>query len=304
MSDLAVYQQPPTAMHTTDLRVWAEQASAANSLAVALCKTSFVPDSFRGKPDDATAAILTGAEMGFSPMAALQAFDVIQGRAAARAIALRAVVQQHGHEVITMESTESRCVVKGRRKGSEEWQQSTWTIQRAQKLKLTGKDNWQKQPQAMLLARATAEICRMIAADAIMGVPYAIEELDDGTETKARTRSVTPRQRTAPELVTATVEDMPALPGEETEPEPWPEPETGELITEPQQRKLRAQLSDLGYGKPEDRGIVLQVATQVAGRGIGSSKELTKTEASHLIDQLENNGAVLIAQAIDTQVAS
>lgn len=298
MNDLAVYQEPPTTgqILPRNLREWAEEASAAHSLATALSKTAFVPESYRGKPDDAAAAILTGAEMGFSPMASLQAFDVIQGRAAARAIALRAVVQQHGHQIIVEESTENRCKVKGLRKGDSEWQTSTWTIQRAQKMKLTGKDNWSKQPQAMLLARATAEICRMIAADAIMGVPYAIEEIDDGPTTKTRTRTVTQPAPRQPETIEATVETGPPLP---TEPEP--EPETGELITDAQQRKLRAQLADLGYGSADDRDTVLRAATQITGRIIATSKELTKPEAMKLIDALENDGAVLLGQATEQE---
>jgi hypothetical protein len=31
-------------------------------------------------------------------------------------------------------------------------------------------------PQAMLAARATSEVCRLVAADAILGMPYSSEE--------------------------------------------------------------------------------------------------------------------------------
>ncbi|MBQ1163351.1 hypothetical protein KBZ21_35765, partial [Streptomyces sp. A73] len=56
----------------SELVAWAESAVAANHLAQSLAKTSFVPKAFQGKPDEVTAAILAGQEMGLSPMAALR----------------------------------------------------------------------------------------------------------------------------------------------------------------------------------------------------------------------------------------
>jgi hypothetical protein len=158
---------------------WAESAQAAHDLAVVLCQTSFCPEQFRNNPGEATAAILAGGEVGLSPLASLAAFDIIKGRAAARAITLRAVVLSFGHEIELVESSAARCKMRGRRKGSEGWQEVTWTIDRARGLSLTNKDNWKSQPTAMLLARATSEICRLVAADAILGIGYAAEELED-----------------------------------------------------------------------------------------------------------------------------
>jgi hypothetical protein len=166
---------------------WAESAQAAHDLAVVLCKTSFCPQQFRDSPGEATAAILAGGEVGLSPLASLAAFDIISGRAAARAITLRAVVLSYGHEIELVESTERRCVMRGRRRGSEAWQTVTWTIDRAAKLKLTGKQQWTTQPTAMLVARATSEISRLVASDAILGIAYSAEELEDQLEEQKST---------------------------------------------------------------------------------------------------------------------
>ena len=68
--------------------------------------------------------------------------------------------------------------MRGRRKGDEDWQEVVWTIERAGQLGLTTKDQWKKQPQTMLVARATGELCRLVAADALSAVPYAAEEDD------------------------------------------------------------------------------------------------------------------------------
>lgn len=166
---------------TTSLMAWAQEADLAYQMAQKLAATSFVPQSLRGKPGDITAAILAGAELGLKPMATLKSIDVIQGTPALRAHAMRAIVQQQGHEIELVESDDRHCVMRGRRKGSDSWQSVEWTIQRAALMKLTDKGEWKKQPQNMLVARATGELCRLIASDALHGMPYVSEELEGFT---------------------------------------------------------------------------------------------------------------------------
>lgn len=175
-------QQPMSA-----LLLWAMEARQAAQIATSLAKTSFVPASLRGKPEDITAAILAGQELGLQPMATLRSMDVIQGTPALRAHAMRGLVQSRGHEIELVESTPTRCVMRGRRGGQlpaafggqpNAWQTVEWTIERAAQLGLTGKEQWKKQPQTMLVARATGEICRLVAADVLYAMPYAAEELD------------------------------------------------------------------------------------------------------------------------------
>lgn len=167
----------PTA-GSTALMAWAQEADLAYQMATKLAATSFVPQSLRGKPGDIAAAILAGAELGLKPMATLKSIDVIQGTPALRAHAMRAVVQQQGHDIELVESTDTRCVMRGRRKGSDTWQTVEWTIQRAAQMKLTEKPEWKKQPQNMLVARATGELSRLIASDALHGMAYVSEELE------------------------------------------------------------------------------------------------------------------------------
>jgi hypothetical protein len=68
--------------------------------------------------------------------------------------------------------------MRGRRKGAEGWQTVVWDIPRARLMGLLNKDQWKKQPKTMLVARATGELCRLIASDALHGLPYAAEEVD------------------------------------------------------------------------------------------------------------------------------
>lgn len=295
MTDIAIRRddqlalaQPDVARASTYTRLaeWAQAAQAAHQVATSLVQTSFVPEAFRGKAHEATAAILAGAEIGLDPMASLRSFDVIQGTAAPRANTLRAVVQAAGHEIRVVESTATRAVVEGRRRSSADWQRSVWTIERAKQLGLTGKKNWQAQPGAMLVARATSEMARWIASDAILGIPYSAEELDDeGAVTVEAAAEVKPARRTAQRAARTAPASPPPAPEPEFD-EPAAEvPEGVESITTPQQRKLHALLNERGLG---DRENGLRALSEILDREVTTSKELTKQDAMRVIDALES----------------
>jgi hypothetical protein len=249
---------------------WAASAIAAHEVADSLVQTSFVPEAFKNKAHEATAAILAGAEVGLSPMASLRSFDIIGGTAAPRAITLRAIVQSQGHQVWVKESTATRAVVCGSRRGSNVTETSTWTIDRAKGLGLSNKDNWRKQPQAMLVARATSEVCRLVAADAILGIGYTVEELTDepGTTGTPATQPTT-RKMSRRKPIEQVIEEA----------DPVDEP-----ITNPQITKLHASFGDLGI---LDRDQKLAYASKVLDHPIDSSRDLTKAEAMRVIDALE-----------------
>ena len=134
------------------LQRWAQCADVAHELAKRMVVTSFTPRQYQNKPAEGAVAILAGAEVGLSPIAALKAFDVIEGTAAAKAITLRAIVQSRGHAMWEVEVSDERVIVRGHRKGeADKVRESEWTIARAERLGLAGKDNWKKQPRACLL---------------------------------------------------------------------------------------------------------------------------------------------------------
>lgn len=213
--------------HMSKLGKWAMDAQQANVVAQSLARTKFVPEAMQGKPAEITAAILTGQEIGLEPMSALRSLDIIQGTPAMRAHAIRGLVQSRGHEVWIEESTDTRVVAKGRRNGSDVIQTVTWDIERAKKMELTGKPNWRKMPQHMLIARATAEVCRLIASDVLLGMPYATEELDDDVTVD---ESTTVRQSKGPRR-TAQRKPLAAAPAPEVE-EPTSEGSPNESETD------------------------------------------------------------------------
>lgn len=290
----AVYIDPrDAAVHR--LTEWASSATAAGGIAEQLVRTSFVPEAFRGKPYEATAAILAGLEVGLSPMAALRSFDVIQGQAAARAITLRAIVQSQGHDMVLEESTATRCRMRGRRRGTHEWQTVTWTIDRARALGLLGKHNWKAQPQAMLIARATSELARLIASDAILGIGYTVEEIADGASGDIVTATVAMDSSDGGDDSDGAVE-RPSESGtkrmsrRKPPPVDTTEPVEADVVedgpTEPQTKKVMALFNEHGIRARDER---LAYISAVIGHNVATWKDCTKDEASKVIDVLASD---------------
>jgi hypothetical protein len=244
------------------LSEWATSAQAAMAVAHELSRSSFVPEAFRNKPGEATAAILAGLEVGLQPMAALRSFDVIQGQAAARAITLRAIVQSHGHEIELVESTATRCKMRGRRRGSDAWQDVTWTMDRARQLGLDRKPNWKNQPQAMLVARCTSEIARLIASDAILGIAYSSEEIADGAGAGVEVPAVTTADPETPGAPTAPAGKKRMSRAKKATPAPAAEPEApeqteaeaAELADEERCAAIQSRIDDLSQEERQDLG--------------------------------------------------
>lgn len=263
---------------------WAGAAQAAYAVAERLADSAFVPAQFKGKPVELTAAILAGQEVGLSPMAAMRSFDIIQGTAAPRAVTLRAIVQSFGHEMVLVESTATRCRMKGRRRGTQEWQAVDWTIDRAGQLGLTGKDGWKKQPTAMLLARATSELARLIAADAILGIGYTSEEVADGPADESEAVTAAPKATTRRMSRTAPTPEP--APGPPAEPEPAdvadadPMLDTGSDLA----RALFAKMGEHGIKDKPDR---LELANLIIGHPIDGSADLTEAEARDILHYLD-----------------
>ena len=146
-------------------------------LSTKLANTEFVPASLRGKPAAIAACVLAGRELGIGPMSSLQNLIVIDGRPTMTSLLMRQLIFAAGHSIHYAESTDFRCIVKGRRRGEEEWTTITWTMDQAKKAGLDTKSNWRKYPKQMLQARATGELARLAFADCLGGMGYLEDEL-------------------------------------------------------------------------------------------------------------------------------
>ncbi len=234
-----------------------EALTSAMELATTIGATEFVPESYRRKSASIVAAVLTGRELGVPPMTALQKIHMIKGRPTLAAELMRSLVFKAGHHLEFPSLTDQKVTVRAWRADSEaEATEITWTMDMAKRAGLGG-DNWRKYPRAMLTARATAEICRLVFPDCIGGLLSSeeAETLDDISEgaapppepvaasrdhtdepeaispPKAKKKAAKKRaaQRRPPPTPAPPIEDGPAgppLPGEEEEsPEPPPEPD-------------------------------------------------------------------------------
>ena len=196
---------------------WTDVLPAVGDLAAKISQTEFVPDTMRGKPAVVAAAILYGRELGLAPMTSLRSVSLIKGRPALSSEAMRAMVLAAGHTIAFEEMTAARCVIIGRRRGSEDSTRVVFTMDDAKKMGVGGNAQYAKMPRQMLAARATAELCRLIFADVIGGL-VADVEVDDDSEPLATVTPMTTARRKNPPKADPNPEPPAAL-AEPTQPD-------------------------------------------------------------------------------------
>lgn len=255
----------------------------AADLAQRIAKTEFVPNSLRNRPEAVLASMLAGHEIGVGPMQSLAKIHIVEGRPALAAELMRALVVSRGHEIWPEEYTSSRVTLCGRRSNTENVSKVTWTLDDAKRAGLAGKQNWQKYPRAMLLARATGELCRLMFADILGGISYTPEEIEDGdllapepdapsqvTHTRAIAPKAAPKKR-------ATKEKPPK--------EAPPEPElVDDAATPPPDPKVIQRIVLMAKELDVDRALV---NAYVTGGRSESTKDLDAEEAGEAIQILQ-----------------
>lgn len=275
MTELAVLPAPDYTQDPTGGRLiaWADGLTAAHRIGSALCQTAFVPAHFKGKPEEAAAAILYGDEIGLTPTQSLQNLYVISGKPALYARTMVALVLAAGHEVWTVSKSDQAVVVAGRRRGSSHVIEEKWDRARAQKAGYTSNKKYDSDPQAMLYSRAASDVCRQIAPDALAGLAYSVEEMEMTAEPETVTVS-----RRAPRASTAQRAPVPP------EPDVAIDPPATDGITAAQLKKIGAQMRDAGI---TDRDDALAYVSAVIGRSVESRNDLTKAEAHALIEEMD-----------------
>lgn len=320
MTELTTYT--PTATPASQLVEWADAAHAAHGLADALVRTNVCPPAFRGKPQEATAVVLLGAELGLSPIAALRSMYDLRGQIGMYVRAQVALVQSRGHSIWTAAETDDLVTVRGHRRGEPDHvEEVTWTLARARQAGYVrrGKDGspsrYELDPRTMLWSRAAGDVARRIAADVLAGIP----ELDDPGElveqgaprpTTTRVQRQQPRPVADVELpaeVGGGARSEPGQPraadphpddasaGSDPDGVPWertddtvePEPveDQGEpLVTPAQKRMLHPLFIEIKVLSPDERHAWL---AKFLGHDVASTNDLTVTEASAAIDELQ-----------------
>ena len=278
----------------------------------ALAASDLLPAEYRNKPANVLVAIEYGKALGLEPMSAIQGITVIKGKPTASAALMAGLVRRAGHILrVTGNDKRAECTII--RADDPEFEFKTiWTIERAKQAGLTSNQTWSKYPDAMLKARAISECARNACSEILAGVQYTSEEL--GAEPDEQPTKVT-AQRSAPitskpitstvpkaekpsivepdfdepapaEQPTLTVVEDEIVDAEIVEETPAPTP-SGDAITAAQLKALHAALTGMGI-KDRDRGLLM--LSKIAGRDVASTKDLTKAEASKIIDALNTDG--------------
>ena len=294
----------PTFLTDVSLADWALELEAAHRIGKALCNTSFAPAAFRGKPDEAAAAILTGKAMGLPPTTALQMFFVIKGRVGSYTDAKVALVRAAGHDVWTVDRSDTSVTVAGRRKGwpEDRVERITITLAQAKTAGWTDNETYAKTPADMLWARAAGRVCKLIASEVLYGIP-GVEELDDlpPLQAEATVARVTREEILGtPETPASAPRNSPPDPARHaSELDPSAPPDSNVAaqgqaarpgITGPQQKMLHALLGQTGRS---DRDVALVYISGELDREVSSTKELSKADAVKVIDGLTVEAAGL-----------
>ena len=317
MTDMELYRPPRAELAVpvaSDTDSWTVVLSEVATLASQIANTPFVPDGLRGSAPAVAAAILSGRELGLGPMTSLANIHVIKGKPALSAALMRALILAQGHQIETVDISDTRAVVRGRRRGEAEWEEAAFTADQAKRagIQLGG------YPQDKLYARATSRLARRKFADVIAGMPYSAEELEDGTEGEAaavpagdaeqpkprtaqrkpRTQSPPPAQAVASPAVSAVRPPssadaggaLPPLPGEEDAPGPVTTPGDGPgapaAVTPKQLTAIWTVLSEVFLFGKDERDEARKVCAHIVNRELASSTHLTKQEAATVLDTL------------------
>ena len=152
-------------------------AEVSWKVAQKIANTPFVPTAFRGKPESVYAAVLYGEELGLGPMQSLTQIHVIEGKPSLAPEGMRGLVLKAGHRIDVKVASNDKVVLYGKRADSGSEATVEWTMKDAQLAGLAGRGAWKTYPRAMLMARATSELCRMLFADIIAGLSYTPEEV-------------------------------------------------------------------------------------------------------------------------------
>jgi hypothetical protein len=233
---------------------------------------ALLPQAYRGRPADILIAIGLGQAMGLSPAESLYRIDVIQGKPTASAELIAANVRKAGHK-LRVRGDETSCTATIVRADDPDFPfEVTRDIAWVKRMQLDKKDNYLKQPGTMLQWRAVAAVARLACPEALYGVAYTPDELDD---TSSRGQSP----------VVSVASFAPAV---APEPAPEAEPETGEAITPAQSKALHAAFNRAGYSRDE-RDARLSYVSDVVQREVTTSNDLTRDEASRVLARLDSD---------------
>lgn len=148
-----------------------------------LARSQIIPKSLQGKPADIMVIFMMAMELDIPPMQALNGINVIQGKPTMSPQLMLALIKKRlpnafieikeGDGIVT-------CTMARDKADMSDSFTSKWDVEKAKKMQLISKDNYQKQLNTMLRWRAVGEAARIVFPDIISGT-YLPDEFQDGT---------------------------------------------------------------------------------------------------------------------------
>lgn len=251
-----------------------------------------------------------GRELGIAPWAALNGINVIQGKPTISPQLMLALINRSG-EAMDIQIDDPETIAKNKAcavtmtRADRSSHTEIFTMNMAQAMGLSNKDNWKKQPANMLKWRAIAACARVVFPDVLAGFTYTPEEINPDI-------SITETGEIASydwqEPVAAIEADMgddyageetskPKPKGYATTPRPWNAPFLRDALAEKQMRNRRegktGSITDKQVQKvvitmnelvndDKERHTLLSYLFDVE-----STNDLDKAQASAIIDWAE-----------------
>lgn len=248
-----------------------------------LSAAGLLPDSFREQPANVLVGMEIAAALEMAPIVVINELAVIGGKPSFSAKFMRSLVRRAGHRLReSFTDGVARCVIV--RSDDPEWEHTaTWDEAKARQHNYWGKGHWNKNPELMLKNRALSECVREACPEVLGGVSYTPDEVQDFVPA-ARQQPRPAAAGGGPDSIVEAVEQhrsqQPLSPVS-----PSSAAEVADGITDAQSRKLGAVLRE---HSATTREAQLDLISDVLGRTIKSRNELTKADASHVIDALES----------------
>lgn len=226
-TSLALVRDDAAPVHNSNHAFEPSNFTQAMEAARLLHKCGFFPDSCRN-PEAAFVILCKGRELGLPMMQAATEICIVKGKVQLSAALMVALVLRSGAAEYfkCTETTPTRAVYETKRRGYDP-QSLAWTIEDAQRAGLIrrgekGPSAWEAHPAAMLRARASSALARMVYPDILVGVytPDEIRDFDRRDELPPAVRTDQP----GPFLTKALAEEAAAQAAELQEPSCDPGP--------------------------------------------------------------------------------
>jgi 5'-3' exonuclease len=143
-----------------------------------MADASALYQKFRG-PEQIMMTIMRGRAFGMDATTALDSIDMIQGKPTMKASMIAGLIMSNPkcEFLECVHFGDDKCTWETKRVGGRNTISRTFTIQEADRLGLSSKDNWKKQPGVMLQWRCVTALARQVYPDIMLGI-YGREEFE------------------------------------------------------------------------------------------------------------------------------